>query len=285
MIKKFFSITKPGIIFGNLITASGGFFLASQGHVNYLTLFVAILGTSLVVACGCVFNNIIDRDIDKLMERTKNRVLVLGLVSVRAAFIYGLILGILGLYILYIGTNKLTVMIAVTGLAVYVAIYSLWLKRHSIYGTVVGSISGAVPPVIGYCSVSNHFDTGALILFLILSIWQIPHSYAIAIYRFSDYSNANIPVLPIRKGINYTKIQMLIYVIAFVIATLMLTFFHYTGYIYFVSALILGVFWIRLSILGLDNGTDDRKWARKIFAFSIICITILSIMMSINPAK
>lgn len=281
MIKKFFSITKPGIIFGNLITAAGGFFLASHGHVNFLTLICTIIGISLVVACGCVFNNIIDRDIDKLMERTKNRVLVLGLVSVRYAFIYGMALGILGLYILVIGTNKLTAAIAVIGLFVYVGIYSLWLKRHSIYGTIVGSISGAVPPVVGYCAVSNHFDTGALILFIILSIWQIPHSYAIAIYRFDDYAKAKIPVLPIRKGIANTKVQMLIYIIAFFIATLMLTFLHYTGYIYFISALILGIFWIRLSILGF-SASDDKIWARKTFAFSIICITILSIMMSID---
>jgi len=281
LIRKFFKVTKPGIIFGNLITTTGGFFLASRGSINYVTLLCATLGISLVVACGCVLNNIIDRDIDKLMERTKNRVLVLGLISVRAAFAYGLILGILGLYILQMGTNWLTVIIAVIGLFVYVGAYSLWLKRHSIYGTLVVSISGAVPPVVGYCAVSNQMDAGAITLFFILSIWQIPHSYAIAIYRLSDYTNAKIPVLPVRKGIFYTKVNILLFVTAFVIATLMLTFLHYTGYAYFISALVLGIFWIRLSILGF-NAKDDKKWARKNFVFSIICITVLSIMMSVD---
>jgi len=284
LIRRFFRVTKPGIIFGNIITTAGGFFLASRGSVNYVTLLCAVLGISLVVACGCVLNNIIDRDIDKLMERTKNRVLVLGLISVRAAFAYGLILGILGLYILQMGTNWLTVIIAVVGLLVYVGAYSLWLKRHSVYGTLIGSISGAVPPVVGYCAVSNQMDAGAITLFFILSIWQIPHSYAIAIYRFSDYANAKIPVLPVRKGIFYTKVQILLYVTAFVIATLMLTFLHYTGTAYFISALILGIFWIRLSILGFST-KDDKKWARKTFVFSIICITILSIMMSVDPIR
>lgn len=281
LIKRFFSLTKPGIIFGNLITTAGGFFLASRGSINYVTLLCSMLGISLVVACGCVLNNIIDRDIDKLMERTKKRVLVLGLISARAAFIYSLILGILGFFILYIGTNTLSLVIAFIGLLVYVGVYSLWLKRYSIYGTLVGSISGAVPPVVGYCSVSNHFDAGALVLFFILSIWQIPHSYAIAIYRFNDYTNANIPVLPVRKGIFYTKIQMILYVVSFVAATFMLTLLHYTGYAYLLVAAVLGVFWIRLSFLGFST-RDDKKWARKSFAFSIICITILSIMMSIN---
>jgi protoheme IX farnesyltransferase len=284
IIKKYFSLTKPGIIFGNLITTAGGFFLASRGFINYITLLCAMLGISLVVACGCVFNNIIDRDIDKLMERTKKRALAQGTISVNVAFIYGLILGIAGFLILYIHTNQITLIIAFIGLLVYVGVYSLWLKRHSIYGTLVGSISGAVPPVVGYCSVSNHFDAGAVTLFFILSIWQIPHSYAIAIYRFNDYANANIPVLPVRKGILYTKVQMLLYVIAFVIATFMLTVLHYTGYIYFTSALILGIFWIRLSILGFST-KDDKKWARQTFAFSVICITILSIMMSIDVIR
>ncbi|MCC2625001.1 MAG: cyoE [Burkholderiales bacterium] len=284
MIKKFYTLTKPGIIFGNLITTAGGFFLGSRGNVNYVTLLSALLGISLVVACGCVFNNIIDRDIDRLMERTKNRALVQGLISVRAAFIYGLILGLSGFLILYLGTNLLAVAVAFIGLLVYVGIYSLWLKRYSIYGTLIGSISGAVPPVVGYLAASGHFDIGALILFFILSIWQIPHSYAIAIYRFNDYANAKIPVLPVVKGIFYAKIQILVYVIAFVIATLMLTLLKYTGYMYFITALVLGIFWIRLSIVGF-YAKDDKKWARKNFLFSVICITILSIMMSIDVVR
>jgi protoheme IX farnesyltransferase len=284
LIKKFYTLTKPGIIFGNLITTAGGFFLGSRGNVNYVTLLSALLGISLVVACGCVFNNIIDRDIDRLMERTKNRALVQGLISVRAAFIYGLILGLSGFLILYLGTNLLAVAVAFIGLLVYVGIYSLWLKRYSIYGTLIGSISGAVPPVVGYLAASGHFDIGALILFFILSIWQIPHSYAIAIYRFNDYANAKIPVLPVVKGIFYAKIQILVYVIAFVIATLMLTLLKYTGYMYFITALVLGIFWIRLSIVGF-YAKDDKKWARKNFLFSVICITILSIMMSIDVVR
>lgn len=256
--------------------------MASGGRqINYLSLVCTLLGISLVVACGCVLNNIIDRDIDRLMERTKNRVLALGLMSVRTALIYALLLGTLGLFILYKGTNELTTFIAGFGLLIYVGIYSLWLKRHSIYATIVGSIAGAVPPLAAYCAVANRLDTGACILFLMLCIWQIPHSYAIAIYRFDDYARAKIPTLAIIKGLAYTKVQMLIYVVAFVIATLMLYFLHYTGSIYFISAGVLGAIWIRLSILGF-RAQDTKQWARKMFIFSIICITLLSVIMSID---
>lgn len=281
MIKNLFSLAKPGIIFGNLITALGGFFLASKGEINYIKLILTLVGISSVIGSGCVFNNIIDQDIDRLMDRTRNRVLVRGLVSVKIAFIYAVFLGTMGIAILAIGSNLLTTLIACLGLFVYVVIYSLWLKRSSVYGTLIGSISGAIPPVVGYCSVTNRFDSGALILFLILSIWQMPHSYAIAIYRFNDYAKANIPVLPVKNGIAIAKIHTFLYVIGFLVTSLMLTIFHYTGYVYFVVVLVLGIMWLRLCILGFST-QDDKVWARKTFTFSVICLTILSLTMSID---
>ncbi len=241
-----------------------------------------MLGISLIVACGCVFNNFIDRDIDKLMDRTKNRVLAQGLMSGKTALIYAIVLGTLGILILMLFTNRLTVMLALLGLFVYVAIYSLWFKRNSTYGTIVGSISGAMPIVVGYCSVTNKLDTGATILFFILSLWQMPHSFAIAIYRLNDYTKAHIAILPVKKGIHWTKINILCYTVAFVIATLMLSIYGYTGWIYFIIAAIAGFYWIYLAILGFRSNTNDRLWARKMFLFSILIITVLSIMMSIN---
>ena len=333
-LKNWWSLIKPGIVFGNAITVMGGFFLGVGRHnflnaqfsdidkiigvssVNYGWLFfVTLLGISLVIASGCVFNNYIDRDIDKLMQRTKNRVLAQGLISGKLAIIYAIVLGILGIFLLYIYTNLLAVKLALIGLFVYVVVYSLWLKRNSIYGTIIGSISGAMPPVVGYCAISGVFDVGAVVLFLMLSIWQIPHSFAIAIYRFKDYAIAGIPVLPVKRGLEVAKKHILVYVVIFSILSVMLSVFGYTGHVYLIIATITGLYWIRLSYLGLkisnsadfmsnincdstntgsinssDINTantsisdDNSKWARKVFGFSILAITVLSITMALNP--
>lgn len=282
MIKKFISITKPGIIFGNLITVAGGFGLASQGKYN-LSLFLAtLIGISLIIAAGCVFNNVIDRDIDSLMERTKNRVMVKGHLSAKVALFYGFILSLLGVFFLYHWANLLTVIVALIGLFFYVVVYSLWFKRNSIYGTLIGSISGSIPPVVGYCAVSNKFDLGALILFALLSVWQMPHSYAIAIFRFNDYSSAGIPVLPVKKGIQVAKRNMLLYVVVFAIVSSLLSFCGYTGKYYLIVALAVGLWWVRLAASGFRAKSNDVSWARKMFGFSIIAIMLLSLMMALN---
>ena len=235
MIKQYLQVTKPGIIFGNLISVVGGFLLASKGSINYTLFLTSMVGVSLVVASGCVFNNVIDRDIDRKMERTKNRVLVKGLISAKTSLVYATLLGIAGFMMLYFGANPLAMWLSVIGFIVYVGIYSLYMKRHSVYGTLIGSLSGAAPPVIGYCAVSNEFDAGAIILLAIFSLWQMPHSYAIAIYRFKDYQAANIPVLPVVKGIPVAKHHITIYILAFMIATLMLSLGGYAGYKYLVA--------------------------------------------------
>ena len=281
MLRHYFQLTKPGIIFGNLITVTGGFFLASKGHFD-LALYLAVaLGVSLIVASGCVFNNVIDRDIDIKMERTKNRALVTGLISPVHALIYASVLGIVGLVLLYSMSNLLAALLVVIGFIVYVGFYSLYLKRHSVYGTLIGSISGAMPPVIGYCAVSNQFDIGAVILLAIFSIWQMPHSYAIAIFRFNDYAAASIPVLPVKDGILKAKQHIVAWIVAFTVATLLLTVFGYTGYVYFIIAAIMGVYWLNLAIIGFKT-TDDTKWAKKLFMVSVIIVTILSILMSFD---
>lgn len=282
MIKQYLQVTKPGIIFGNLISVIGGFLLAANGSIDYPLFIATLFGVSLVVASGCVFNNVIDRDIDKKMERTKNRVLVKGLISLKVTLAYAALLGIAGFALLYVAANPLAMWLAVIGFVVYVGVYSLYMKRHSVYGTLIGSLSGAAPPVIGYCAVSNQFDAGALILLLIFSLWQMPHSYAIAIFRFKDYQAANIPVLPVVKGISVAKHHITLYILAFMIATLMLSLGGYAGYKYLVVAAAVSLWWLGMALSGYKNLNDDRLWAKKLFVFSIVAITSLSVMMSID---
>ncbi len=214
------------------------------------------------------------------MERTKNRVLVTKLMSEKIAIFYAIALGILGSIVLF-KTNLLTVIIALFGLFFYVVVYSLWLKRVSVYGIIIGSIAGAIPPVVGYCAVANRIDLGAVILFFILCIWQMPHSYAISIYRLDDYLKASIPVLPAKTSIYFTKLNMLIWIVTFTIAMSMLTLFGYTGYIYFTVIAFLSIFWIRISIMGF-KANNSNLWAKKMFFYSIMVIVVWSIMIYID---
>ena len=187
-----------------------------------MLLLATVIGLSLVVASGCVLNNCIDRDIDRHMERTRGRVTVTGQISLKAALAHGLVLGVAGFGLLWWRTNPLTTALAGFGYFVYVGLYSLWFKRRSQYGTLVGSLSGAMPPVVGYCAVSGQFDAGAASLLAIFCLWQMPHSYAIAIFRLKDYEAAGIPVLPVARGIAVTKIHIVLYILAFMAATLAL---------------------------------------------------------------
>ncbi|GAB2803250.1 heme o synthase [Halomonas shantousis] len=282
MIKLYLNLTKPGIIFGNLISVTGGYFLAARGEFD-LPLFLATLaGVALVIASGCVFNNVIDRDIDVKMERTRNRALVQGLVSPRVALVYATVLGLAGFALLYWGANPLAAQFAVLGFFVYVVLYSLYLKRSSVYGTLVGSLSGATPPVIGYCAASGQFDMGGAILLLMFCLWQMPHSYAIAIFRFKDYQAASIPVLPVKKGIPAAKRSIVAYIMVFMVTALTLTLTGYVGYGYFVVIASMSLYWLYSALSGTWKMQDDNVWAKKQFGFSILMVMALSLMMAVD---
>jgi protoheme IX farnesyltransferase len=280
-VKNYLLVAKPGIIFGNLISAAAGFFLASKGRVDGLALPATLIGISLVVASGCVFNNCVDREIDRKMIRTRNRALAKGLISLKNAVSSATILGIAGLALLWVATNLLSVFIVLAGLVIYVGIYSLYMKRNSVYGALIGSLAGATPPLAGYCAVTGRFDMGAFILLSIFSLWQMAHCYAIAVFRFDDYAIAAIPILPVKQGIAAAKRHIVGYILAFMAATLMLTFGGYSGYSTFAVATVLGLSWLYMAWSGYD-ASDERLWAKKLFIFSVLTIFILSVMMSID---
>jgi protoheme IX farnesyltransferase len=281
LIKKYLFVTKPGIAFGNLITATGGFLLAAKGRIDIAVLLPTVIGISLVVASGCVFNNCIDRKMDRKMARTRSRIIAQGLMSSKAAVFYASLLCMVGIAILWAATNILCIVIVLAGFAVYVGLYSLYLKRNSVYGSLIGSLAGAAPPLAGYCAVSNHFGMEAVILLSIFSLWQMPHCYAIAIFRFQDYTAAAIPVLPVKQGIAAAKKHIVGYILSFMAASLMLTFGGYTGYLYFAVVSMVGLSWLYLARSGYRTA-DDRLWAKKMLVFSILNIFVLSVMMSID---
>ena len=280
MIQTYYRLTKPGIIYGNILTTAAGFLFGSRGHFDVVSFLGVLVGTSLVIGAGCVFNNIIDRHIDAKMERTSKRALVTGKISVRDAAVYGLTLFALGFLILLLYTNILTVAIGIIGFIDYVLLYGIF-KRRTTLGTLVGSICGATPIIAGYCAATGRFDTGALLLFLIMVVWQMPHFYSIAIYRGKDYASADIPVLPVVKGVRTAKVHILVYTILFIAANILLYTSGYAGYAYLTVMLIAGLWWLRWALLGL-RAKNSNKWARKMFGYSLIILLIFSFMLSIN---
>lgn len=276
MFRQYLFLTKPGILFGNFVTTLGGIFLAAQGVTPISLILITLLATLLVVACGCVLNNIIDQDIDQKMQRTQNRALVRKTISIRNAYIFAALLGIAGLALLYFFVNLYAVFFASLGLFVYVILYSLWSKRANIHQTVIGSISGACPPAIGYTAIHNQFDTAGILLFIGYALWQMPHSWGIAIFRLDDYRQANIPILPVARSIQRTKIESLIYVILFTLCMNGLVLIGHNNWIYAVLLNLLCLYWIVLSIKGF-SAEDDESWAKKYFLYSVKLITILSI--------
>lgn len=280
MIKTYYLLTKPGIIMGNLITTASGFALASRGYIDSYLFLMTLVGLGMIIASACVFNNYIDRESDKKMERTKNRPLAKGLISSNKAIIFASLLGIGGTVFLSLFTNLIAVLTAVAGFIIYVVLYSFFKHRFT-SATLIGSIAGAVPPVVGYCAVKNTLDIGAILFFLILVLWQMPHFFSIAIYRFSDYVSASIPVLPAKKGNFATKRQMLLYILGFISACVLLLVFGYTGYFYLSVAAVLGVVWLILCIKGFKSD-NDTLWAKQMFRFSLVVITGLSLMISLD---
>lgn len=281
-IKRYYSLTKPGVLYGNALTVVAGYFLAAQGTFD-LTLFLGVfIGSSLIIASGCVINNYLDQDIDAIMARTKKRALVSGQIKGYRAVLFSIVLGVTGLALLSFYTNTLVVILGIVGFVTYVVFYGMLSKRLSPHGTLVGSISGAIPILAGYCAVTNTIDIGAVLVFVILFAWQFPEFYAIAIYRFKEYKAAGIPLLPIVKGLRRTKIEIFIYTYLFVISSLLLTVFNYTGLVYFTVMASIGAYWVWLAFKGFSTDNDDR-WARKMFRFSMIAILILCIMLAVGP--
>lgn len=276
----YYLLTKPGILLGNLITFAAGFLLASRGDFDLGLFLAALFGLGLTMASACVLNNYIDRKTDAKMKRTKKRPLVTGLISGRNALLFAAIMGICGSLILIIFTNILSFAAAAIGFFVYVVLYSSW-KCRTIYGTAIGSIAGAIPPVVGYFAAGNRLDAGALILFAMMVLWQMPHFYAIAMYHYDDYVAAGIPALPIIKGPARAKMHMTAYICGFVIVALMLTYFNYTGYAYMVMVLMMGSIWLGICLKGFLV-KDNRVWGRDMFRFSLILIVSLSIIIPLN---
>lgn len=276
MLRAYLQLFKPGIVLGNLVSFAGGYLLASRGGADAGQFALAGIGVALVVASGCAVNNVHDRDIDALMARTRRRPTVSGAIPVPVALAGAVFTGLAGMLLLYGATGRLLpVGLLLAGYAVYAGLYTFCLKRRSIHGTLAGSIAGALPPVVGYCAVTGRVDSTALTLLLMFGLWQVPHSYAIAIVRGDDYRAAALPVLPVVKGHAVAKRHIVGYIVAFIGATLLLA----AGWVYHLCAAMAGLYWLLVALGGFYTG-DDVRWARKVFVTSIAVVIVLSAAMA-----
>ncbi len=281
-LKLYYRLVKPGIVYSNVMATAAGFLLAFAQvyEFKWLAFIGVIFGTMFVIASACVLNNHIDRSIDTKMARTRKRATAAGKISSRAALVYTALLGIVGFGVLIIFTNTLTVMLGVLAYISYIVLYGI-AKRTTVHGTLVGAISGGLPPVAGYTALTNQFDIAAILLFFVLVAWQMPHFYAIAMRRRADYASAGIPVLPVVKGMRVTKVHIIIYVALYIVVNSLFTVTGYTGYLFLVVMTIVGVVWLVKGIRGFKVETDE-KWALKMFVFSLFVLLLQCFMLSVG---
>ncbi|MDC3412796.1 heme o synthase [Aquibacillus sp. 3ASR75-11] len=271
------ALIKVGIINSNLMTAFVGFWLAlyytgSSFLENWQTFLFAMAGTALIIAGGCIINNYYDRDIDPVMDRTKKRPTVTGSIPLQTILILGIATSVTGVTLLLMTTVQAAI-IGAFGWFAYVVLYTMWSKRRYTINTAIGSLSGAVPPLIGWAAVEPKFHMVAFILFLIMFIWQTPHFLALAMKKCKEYKRAGIPMLPVIHGFSITKRQMVVYVACL----LPLPFYLYSlGLTFLIIATLLNIGWLILGMTGFYV-KSDKKWATWMFVYSLNYLTILCV--------
>ncbi|WP_017753587.1 heme o synthase [Calidifontibacillus oryziterrae] len=275
------ALIKIGIVNSNLITTFTGVWLAlyftNQGFIeNIDKVLLGTFGTAFVMAGGCVLNNYIDRDIDHIMERTKTRPTVTGTISLPKVLAFGSILSLVGLLLL-LSASLTAAIVGGIGLFAYVYLYTIWSKRRYASNTVIGSISGAAPPLIGWAAIDPDLHIAAWALFLIMFMWQPPHFYALAMKKCEEYRKAGIPMLPVVRGFETTKKHT----VAFVACLIPLPFLLLQlGSVFLTVSLLLSIGWLIVGVYGFFM-KDDLKWANWMFVYSLNYLTIIFVLMII----
>jgi len=283
--KDLLNLCKPGILVLLLISTGCPMIVAAGGTFPYEVFLPTILGGALLSASASALNCIWDRDIDSIMQRTKKRPLPDGRIEIIEALVFSLLLGVLGLVVLWKFTNPVAALVALSGHLFYVLVYTIWLKRSTPQNIVIGGAAGAVPPIVGWAAVSGSVDIPAVLLFAIIFLWTPPHFWALALNRNEDYRRASIPMMPVVAGERSTHRQMLFY--AFTLLPISWLFVYMTPQLGSISAVgltILATVFLfmnfKLFLLGRKLETPElielkTKTSWRVFSFSMIYLALL----------
>ena len=271
---QYWNLTKPKVVFLIVFTALVGMLLAADGAIPLDILFFGLTGIGLAAASGAAINHVVDHHIDAVMERTKGRPLPTGNLNQAQALLFAITIGALGIMMLVAFVNVLTAVLTFFSLVGYALIYTMYLKRATPQNIVLGGAAGAAPPLLGWTAVTGQVETEALLLFLIIFIWTPPHFWALAIRRKDEYAKAEIPMLPVTHGVNFTKIQILLYTILLFIVTLIPFLIQMSGVIYLAGAISLGIGFLYYAIKLYRDKTPNRI-AMKTFGYSIFYLSLL----------
>lgn len=283
MDRKFFKalliITKPGIVALSLVAGWTGLYIGSHGIPRYYDFLWTTLGLGLATAGAATLNNFIDRDIDSVMQRTSARSLPSGSVSPSFAYMYGTGLVIVSLLITKIYLGTLVTLLTGAAIFTYVIMYSLFLKRTTPMATHIGGIGGALPPLIGYAAAHGDLDTHALILFLIIVVWQQPHFWALALKYRNEYAKAGVPILPVAKGVKATKVRLFWYTLALIPVSVLPYTSGMSGIYYLATAIVLGVAYLAFTVRFLYSQKEKEMF---LFFFSIAYLGVLFIVLILD---
>lgn len=256
-----------------LMTTVPTMVLAEGGWPSTRLVAVTLLGGTLAAGGANAINMVIDRDIDALMKRTQGRPLVTGLITPRAAMGFALSLEVIAFAVLWAGTNLLAACFAIGATLFYVFVYSIWLKRTSRKNVVIGGAAGAAPILVGWAAVTNSVSWSAVLLFVVIFLWTPPHTWALAIRHADDYRAANVPMLPAVSSMEDTTHQMTIYTVLLVVCSLVLVPVAHLGWIYGVTALVVGGLFL-WGAIDLSRRPSLQR-SMRLFAFSISYISLL----------
>ena len=263
----FLALTKPKIVLLLTLTALVGMMLTIEFYTNIFSSLASLLGFAFLAASSAALNQIFDRESDKNMERTKKRPLASGDISLTQALTFTAILLFIGSSLLLYFSNLLTLFITTFGFVFYSLVYTIYLKWATPQNIVIGGLSGALPPLIGWTAVTNEISLLPLILVLIIFLWTPPHFWPLAIDRLDEYKKEGVPMMPIAKGVSRTKKEMIVYSVLLLGASLAPFFYGLTGYFYLISTTALNLYFIYLCIAYLND--KENELSMKIFNFSV----------------
>ena len=281
-ISEFFKLTKPGVLYLLMITAGASMILATNFNLDIIKALTGFLGIAFIAGSSAAINQILDFKYDSVMERTVKRPIVTGKISVTSATVFASFLFIAGSALILYFNNFLTWALTFGTWIFYAFFYTKVLKFSGSQNIVIGGLAGAMPPLLGWTAVVGSIDPLPLLLVLLIFIWTPPHFWALAINKKDEYAKAGIPMMPVVKGIEYTKLQIVLYSILLMVVSLLLFATGYFGYVYLIGAAILGGIFIQKSWkLKQSSGADNSM---SLFLYSIVYLTLIFLLMIVDRA-